>query len=165
MHSEPEPANRNPRTQQTENSQQNSDPNSEPEKPENSEPRSKAKHGNIEVRPLKTPSKRVATYYPFNLGARPHRWKSKRWIGTISQRSCLVSRLLSLPSSRAGKRSEQRGGRCRPAALSRFRPGLARYGWNAAHWSFQRPSNSSRFRSMIAWDTDAPVTQRRCISI
>lgn len=64
-----------------------------PKNQQTANPDPKAKHGNIEVRPLKTPSKRVATYYPFNLGARPHRWKSKRWNGTISQRSSLDLRL------------------------------------------------------------------------
>lgn len=123
MDSEPEPANRNRELSKPKTASKTQIQTANPKSQKNSELRSKAKRGNIEVRPLKTPSKRVATYYPFNLGARPHRWKSKRWNGTISQRSCLVSRLLSLPSSRVGRRSERRGGRCRPAALSRFRPG------------------------------------------
>ncbi|MFX5756794.1 hypothetical protein ABTE27_22865, partial [Acinetobacter baumannii] len=38
-----------------------------PKNQQTANPDPKAKHGNIEVRPLKTPSKRVATYYPFNL--------------------------------------------------------------------------------------------------
>lgn len=80
---------------------------------------SQLERGNIEVRPLKIPRSALQRI-PRQLGARPHRWKSKRWNGTISQRSCLDSRLLSLPSSRAVRRNERRGGKCKPAALSRL---------------------------------------------